>query len=353
VNFGNRLRFPPAPPGCIARASISPNLPVQQGLMAIASACPIGHPADRLLGLSSGCRRGQSHWIHFMSALLRLGAMLMRRVPGSKALRISRHWRDLARLPECDIVLVSFPKSGRTFVRAMLARLYQTEFGLDERDLLDFQSLRRAPKEIPHMLFTHDGDAMRRPSKIKINKRAYRGSKVALLARHPGDVVVSRYYHLKHRSQDATRKRLAQQPLEEFVWTEHGGVPSIVNFLNGWAEFASERGDITIFRYEDFLENPEPTLQALAALVGLNSAHTAIHDAVEFTRFENLKKKEAEGYYASDRLQPRSPGIESSFKVRSGKAGGFRNTLSDETVARIDAYVTRHLSPVFGYFERE
>ena len=53
--------------------------------------------------------------------------------------------------------------------------------------------------------------------------------KVVLIARHPGDIAVSRYHHLKHRSRDKARRRLADQPLESFVWADEGGIPSIVD----------------------------------------------------------------------------------------------------------------------------
>src|SRR5690348_13421756 len=153
-----------------------------------------------------------------MSAFYRIAAQLLHLVPGSRALGLRRDLRDRADLAEADVALVSFPKSGRTFVRAMLARLYQLQFGIDERELLEFSTLRRAPRAVPRLLFTHDGDAMRRVDEIKLDKRVYADRKVALLVRHPGDVVVSRYYHLGHRSEDRARQRLAQQPLDEFVW---------------------------------------------------------------------------------------------------------------------------------------
>src|SRR5436190_13130179 len=89
-----------------------------------------------------------------------LGAQLLRLVPGSAALRWKRDLRDAAWLAEADGVVVSFPKSGRTFVRAMLARLFQVKFGLDERTLLDFPTLKRAARSVPRLLFVHAGDAM-------------------------------------------------------------------------------------------------------------------------------------------------------------------------------------------------
>jgi len=284
-----------------------------------------------------------------MTLLHSVGARLMRRVPGSKANGIASYWRDLGRLARADVALVSFPKSGRTFVRVMLARLFQRQFGIDEREILSFATLRRAQQAVPRILFTHDGDAMRRPAEIRIDRKAYKGRKVAVLARHPGDIAVSRYFHLKHRSTDPVRHRLAEQPLEDFVWTERGGIPSIVRFLNQWAELARERGDILILRYEDFLSGPEQSLRALAEFVGLDADDASIEDAVDFARFDNLKERERQGYFSSGRMGLGRSGNESSYKVRSGKSGGFRAQLSEAGQVRVETYVREHLDPIFGY----
>jgi hypothetical protein len=284
-----------------------------------------------------------------MTLLRNVGARLMRRAPGSKAKGIAGYWRDLNRLASADVALVSFPKSGRTFVRVMLARLFQRQFGIDEREILSFATLRRAGKAVPRILFTHDGDAMRRPSQIRIDRKAYEGRKVALLARHPGDIAVSRYFHLKHRSTDPVRQRLAQQSLEDFVWTEQGGIPSIVRFLNQWAELSRERSGILVVRYEDFLSQPEQALRTLAEFVGLDADQESIEDAVEFARFDNLKERERQGYFSSARMGLGRSGNESSYKVRSGKSGGFRAQLSEAGQERVESYVSEHLDPIFGY----
>lgn len=284
-----------------------------------------------------------------MIRLRNIAAQLMRRMPGSKVQRIGNYWRDLDQLAEADVAFVSFPKSGRTFVRVMLARLYQRQFGIDERDLLKFATLRRAPKSVPRIMFTHNGNAMRPPSQIKINRKAFRGRRVAVLARHPGDIAVSRYHHLKHRSGDPVRQRLAQQPLEDFVWSTHGGIPSIVRYLNQWAELSRERDGILILRFEDFLSEPERALHMLAEFMGLAGDQAAIQDAADFARFDNLKDREREGYFTSGRLGPRRTGNDSSYKVRSGKSGGFRAQLSEAGRERIERYVRENLDSMFGY----
>lgn len=284
-----------------------------------------------------------------MALLRRVAARVMRLIPGSKAHGLANYWRDLERLRDADVALVSFPKSGRTFVRVMLARLYDRQFGIDEREALKFATLRRAPKAVPRILFTHNGDAMRRPSQIGIDKKAFRGRKIVLLSRHPGDVAVSRHYHLKHRSYDPARQRLADQPLEDFIWTEHGGIPSIARFLNQWAQWARDRGEILVLRYEDFLSQPEQTLRTLAEFIGLDSDESAIRDAVEFARFENLKARERDGYFLTDRLGRGRAGDENSYKVRSGISGGFRFQLSEASRAKVESYVREHLDASFGY----
>jgi hypothetical protein len=271
-------------------------------------------------------------------------AQALRVVPGSAALRWKRDLRDAAWLAEADAVVVSFPKSGRTFVRAMLARLFQVKFGIDERGLLDFASLKRAGADVPRLLFVHAGDAMREPDEVAVDAADYAGRQVVLLARHPADVAVSRYHHLKHRSRDTARKRLAELPLNEFVWTKKGGIPSIVKYLNEWAKIAG-----TIVRYEDFLAEPEATLSVLAKAVGLTVNAKNVAGAVEFASFDKLKQREREGYFTSSRLQPAKEGDARSGKVRKGGSGGYRARLGEVEAARIDAYISAHLDPVFGY----
>lgn len=277
------------------------------------------------------------------TAAMRAGVQLLRLVPGTTATR--RDLRDAASLREADAVVVSYPKSGRTFVRAMLARLYQRRFGVDERGLLEFPVLRKAPPSAPRVLFTHAGDTMRSADQIAVNASAYRSKKLVLIARHPADIAISRYHHLKHRSRDRARQRLARQPLDSFIWAHHGGLPSIVTFLN---QFASIAG-VVVIRYEDFIARPEESLGRLATAIGLDVGKDDIADAVAFGSFPNLKQLESEGYFTSPRLRRARGGDEKSGKVRSGKAGGYRSQLESDEVARIDAFLAEALDPRLGY----
>jgi Sulfotransferase domain len=275
----------------------------------------------------------------------RSAAQLLRLIPGSAALRLKRDLRDSAWLSDADAVIVSYPKSGRTFVRAMLACLFQRRFGIDQRSLLEFSALRRASPDVPRVLFSHAGDAMRAPDEITVDPRVYAGKKLVLIARHPGDIAISRYHHLKHRSRDRARRRLADQPLDSFVWAAEGGIPSIVSFLN---QFAAVPG-VIIIRYEDFLSDPTGALQRLVNAIGLEANSDDIACAVEFASLPNLKRREREGYFTSPRLRRARDRDERSGKVRAGVSGGYRAQLDPATAARIDDYVAEKLNPKFGY----
>ena len=274
---------------------------------------------------------------------------LLRLVPGSWARRVRRGLRDAAWLRHADAVIISFPKSGRTFVRAMLSRLFQRRFGIDERGLLEFPMLLRAAPGVPRLLFTHAGDAMRTADEIYLDPADYEHCRVVLLVRHPGDVAVSRYHHLKHRSRDRARRRLAGQPLETFVWSEQGDIPAIVRFMNQWAELARERTDVGIVRYEDFLSDPRSTLGDLASKIGITVDQADIADAAEFGALPNLKQREREGYFQSSRLRAAKKGDDASYKVRSGSSGGYRKQLSPDNAAKVDVFVGDKLDPIFGY----
>jgi hypothetical protein len=195
------------------------------------------------------------------------------------------------------------------------------------------------------VLFTHAGDAMRRPDQIGVNASSYAGKKLVLIARHPGDIAVSRYYHLKYRSRDSARQRLAHQPLESFIWADQGGIPSIVAFLNAFGALPG----ITILRYEDFLDDAGGALKRLVRAIGFEVDEHDLADAVQFGSLPSLKEREREGYFTSSRLRQARKGDERSGKVRSGTSGGYRGQLGEDEAARIEAYLREHLDPRLGY----
>ena len=85
-----------------------------------------------------------------------------------------RRWRERA-----DVVVVSFPKAGRTWLRALLVGAFRHHFGLVTWDasgesLLDLRALRADPR-IPRIRFKHDdAPQLKRPEELVRDKGEYR-----------------------------------------------------------------------------------------------------------------------------------------------------------------------------------
>jgi hypothetical protein len=106
---------------------------------------------------------------------------------------------------------------------------------------------------------------------------------------------------------------------------------------------------VTILKYEDFAREPRLALRQLADAIGLDFADSEIAGAAEFGALANLKELERQGYFRSARLRLKKAGDAESGKVRKGRSGDYRLQLGEMEADRIDAYVSEHLNPVFGY----
>lgn len=262
---------------------------------------------------------------------------------------LRRDIRDRLALAEADAVFVSFPKSGRTWLRVMLSRLYHVHFGVAGEEVLEFDNLHRLDQRIPKILVTHDGEPWHTPESLTRDKRAYAGRKVLLLVRHPIDVAVSRYFHVRNRARWIPYPEYRDMPIDEFVWAPLGGLPTIVAYMNIWEQARRICGDFLIVRYEDFRAQPEATLQAVSTFLAIGASPDEIADAVSYAAFETLREKEAHGAIQSHRLGARQEGNPDSLKVRRGKVRGYLDYFESAEVARLEAFVRDNLAATYGY----
>jgi hypothetical protein len=70
---------------------------------------------------------------------------------------------------------------------------------------------------------------------------------------------------------------------------------------------------------------------------------------VEWASFDNLRKLEVSGFFKQGGMRLRNRDDETTFKVRRGKVGGFRDYFTPEQVAELEEIVATRLSPRFGY----
>ena len=122
-------------------------------------------------------------------------------LPRERKIRLERWLRgkeEFRKLELADCVIVSFGKSGRTWLRVLLSRFYQVRHGLSERHLIGFDNLHNRNGAIPRIFFTHD-NYLKDYTGHAEDKRDYYGKKVILLARNPLDTTVSQFFQWKFR----------------------------------------------------------------------------------------------------------------------------------------------------------
>ena len=274
--------------------------------------------------------------------------------------RILRGEEQYHSLRRCDVAVVSFGKSGRTWLRVMLSEALRLRFGLPDGLMLGVDNFHRINPAVPKIFFTHD-NYIKDYTGAPESKAPFYDKPVVLLVRDPRDVSVSNYFQWRFRMKP-DKKKINQYPpagadiaVADYLLSDYGGsLADIIGFLNTWAAELSRVQRLHLLRYEDLRRDPENQLRALLEFMGVPADEQVVGDAVAHASYENMKAREQRsggglGRWLGGRLRPRDRDNPDSYKVRRGKVGGYRDYCNAAEVARIDALVAERLDPCFGY----
>ncbi|TCO76268.1 sulfotransferase domain-containing protein [Chromatocurvus halotolerans] len=284
----------------------------------------------------------------------------LRNASGAEVVTAERRLRgreQLARLREADIVVVSFGKSGRTWLRVMLSHLFRIQHGLPENALLGFDNFHNMNPAVPKIFFTHDNyikDVIDDPA----SKAPFYDKPVVLMVRDPRDVAVSQFFQWKFRLKP-NKVTLNNYPprdrdtsLFEFVTGDNdgGSLRAVVEYLNVWAAEAPRVKRLHVLRYEDLRSDPQGELATLLAFMQVEATPEEQAAAIEHASFDNMKKMEgADTFRFAGRMRARDRDNPDSYKVRRAKVGGYRDYFDDEQVAAIDQQLRNSLDALYGY----
>jgi hypothetical protein len=264
-------------------------------------------------------------------------------------------WNFSSRVRElsgADALVISIPKSGRTWLRAFLCAYFcrraGREFTLDPERYDD--------AAIPRIVYSHDKFEQRTKGttwddirgKYLVPAHELHRASVILLVRDPRDAFVSLYVQLTRRTRE-TAEDLKHKSVSELLRDPAFGIASMIEIMNGWLREFSRLPKFTVVRYESLRVEPERGFRDLLAFIGDASPDAAaLQHALEFSEFGNMKKLEGEGAFDSKILRAGDVRDPESFKVRRGVIGGYRNYLAADDLEYAAAYVTK-LDPRFGY----
>ena len=238
-----------------------------------------------------------------------------------------------------DIFLVSFPKSGNTWLRFLIASAIQQRYALQRN--VNFFSIHDI---IPDVGLSNKMRAQGifgcsyLPRIIK-SHHSYNPyyHRALILVRDPRDAIVSYYHYLKNYNRvvsDATT-------MAQFIRNKQYGPEAWVNHTESWLNVNRAEQIIKFFRYEDLLQDTEKQLYLMLDLMGIDADSSTLQAAIAACSKENMKQSE---------LRHMSAGWlkdgQTSF-VRQAKASKGRDLLEVDRQFIEDA--TRETAQKLGY----
>jgi hypothetical protein len=249
-----------------------------------------------------------------------------------------------------EAYIISYPKSGRTWLRLLLGKVLCDQFGVEPTQMLDTLRATCLAGVTPTK-FTHDGSGMREGlhfSKLSACKAHYEGKRVVLLLRDPRDVMVSCYF------QATKRINVFDGSIADFVRNEQYGIRKCVSFYKNWGENVRVPRETLCLRYEEIHAGPQRVLQSLLNFIGVRGVSSQTLDAaIEFGRFENMKRMEATGQFNRQVLRPGDAKDDESFKVRRGKVGGYSNYLSQDDCKYLTEVIAEARCPLLDPYVQD
>jgi len=266
-----------------------------------------------------------------------------------RAKSIRKAFRERRELAPARVAIVSFPKSGRTWLRLLIGRALCEGYRLPESQILDTFALTRAAGILP-TVFSHDGTSNtegRHLRRLGRDKRAFRDKRVQLLCRDPRDTVISCFFEATRR------KNVFGGTLSEFLRDPHYGIEKIVRFYELWNAARSVPQKMLVVSYEDLHADPAKVLRETLAFLGATDLPDRIvTEAIEYGRFDNMRRMEqAGGLGEGSRLRPADAADAGSFKTRKGRVGGFAETLSEADLAYANRVIAEHACPLLAAYQ--
>ncbi len=278
----------------------------------------------------------------------RLGADLRRQVaaglsrtgPGRDLVAWWTHRRTKA-------FLLSYPKTGRTWLRLMIGKALDLEYGLAVQNPMEIQRMHRYRRAIPRIRVDHEDAYSTSWQAIESSKARYAGKTVIFMVRDPRDVLVSIYFELSKR-----RERY-EGTLDDFIRQPVGSLDSIITYYNVWADNRHLPRRFCLVRYEDLHRDPAAALATVFEAIGLGVSTQTVAAAVEFGRFDNMRKLEMQDAFKSRRLRAADKADPTSFKTRKGRVGGYQAHLTPDQLAYVNERIAARLSPYYGSYLAE
>ncbi|XP_057969356.1 cytosolic sulfotransferase 7-like [Malania oleifera] len=257
-----------------------------------------------------------------------------------------------------DVLLVTYPKSGTTWLKALALSLtgrskhhdyYASSHPLlagsphDSVPFLEFSALGNPTNPNPDLplMATHIPYSSL-PRSVSETK-----CRIVYLLRDPKDVVVSLWHFTsKHRSKELPPVSL-EEAFELFCQGVSPQGPFWDHALGYWKASLEYPERVLVLKYEELKKEPFVSVKRLAEFLGClftsqEEKEGGVHKVIEFCSFEKLSNLEVKKTGKTF-----GGAVESSVFFRKGEVGDSVNHLTPEMIERIDQITKRWLHGEF------
>jgi hypothetical protein len=213
-----------------------------------------------------------------------------------------------------DALLVSYPKSGNTWMKSMLAHaLTGVVMSFDATE--DAIGTIGGVMDVP-ALVAGGGRILKSHEAFSAGVRA--PGRVVYIVRDGRDVAVSYYAQFRRKGVES---EAFSSFLPRFVAGEVDPYGPWGAHVTSWLDRDVARdGRLLTIRYEDLLEDPSGGLQQTLEFLGVRVGADVVEAAVEANRFEQMRQRETESAFHQKQGD--------QFFVRRGIAGEWQETFS-------------------------
>ena len=240
---------------------------------------------------------------------------------------------------DSDVFLVSYPKSGNTWVRFLLARYIsggKVDLSLTNQLIPD---IGYNPQDItgslnPRIIKTH------RPFTEQYKRVIY-------IVRDGRDVAVSYFHHLKKFRKIEASVRFSDY-LDIFIEGKVGSFGQWGGNVNGWLDGAK---DMLLIRYEDLLADTPRVLGSIVRYCALDFNEQKIIESVSACSLAELREIEARQFNEIKGFSTSDPAM---YFFRKGVSGDWKNFFNENDERQFMAAFAGVMSRVgYGCMKRE
>jgi hypothetical protein len=257
---------------------------------------------------------------------------------------LRRNWtRRRHKLGDADAFVVSIPKSGRTWLRFFLRHYLCSSAGLD----FSIHLRSDEPSSLPRIRFSHDlWEHVTAPrlrdrlfGKFLIPPERRRRARIVLAVRDLRDVMVS--LHLQLTKRHFRSGACFSGTRYEMICDRRFGIERAVDITNAWLREWRRSGRYLLWSYEECRADPERVFAGVLGFLGVPLDPGRLRQSIEFSSFDRMQQMERSDAFGDTVLRPGDPRDPDSYKVRRGVVGGYRDTLEERELRRIDRATAR------------